>query len=136
MSVCRKCSEKVKSTGVIYCSVQCQLDFQHSEYIKSWKTGNARGDRGKVTKNISAHVKRYLFEKFTNGCSLCGWREINQKTGNVPLEIDHIDGNPDNNSEENLRLICPNCHSLTANFRNLNKGNGRSWRRIKYNKIP
>ncbi len=55
----------------------------------------------------------------------------NPVTGKVPLEIDHIDGDSENNKEENLRLICPNCHSLTPSFRNLNKGKGRAWR-IKY----
>ncbi len=42
------------------------------------------------------------------------------------LEIDHIDGNSDNNSEENLRLVCPNCHSLTSTYRGTNRGNGRN----------
>lgn len=44
----------------------------------------------------------------------------------IPLEIDHIDGNSENNSEENLRLICPNCHSLTATYKGANRGKGRN----------
>ena len=83
---------------------------------------------GRKTKNISNHIKRYLKEKFGDKCFLCRWSKKNPITGNVPLEIDHIDGNAENNKEENLRLLCPNCHSLTFTFRNLNKGNGRSWR--------
>ena len=65
------------------------------------------------------------------GCSICGWKQKNLVTGRIPLEIDHVNGNAEDNSEQNLRLICPNCHSLSSNFRNLNKGKGRSWR-IKY----
>ena len=87
-----------------------------------------------LQKNLSCHVTRYLREKYANGCALCGWNAIRIVTGKIPLEIDHIDGNPDNNSENSLRVICPNCHSLTATFRNLNKGKGRSWRREKYRK--
>jgi Zn finger protein HypA/HybF involved in hydrogenase expression len=68
------------------------------------------------------------------GCSLCGWNKVHSITKRIPLEIDHIDGNAENNSEENLRLICPNCHSLTPHFRNLNKGKGRKWRTNKYKK--
>ena len=34
------------------------------------------------------------------------------------LEIDHIDSNWKNNSPENLRFLCPNCHSLTPSFYN------------------
>lgn len=41
-------------------------------------------------------------------------------------------GNYLNNSEDNLDLICPNCHSLTPTYRALNIGNGRKDRH-KYN---
>ena len=46
----------------------------------------------------------------------------------MPLEVEHIDGNYLNNSEENLDLICPNCHSLTATYKGANKGKGRKER--------
>lgn len=93
------------------------------------------GERGIVAKNISGHVKRYLTELYGEQCSLCSWDIKNPITGKVPLEIDHLNGNSEDNSEGNLRLICPNCHSLTITFRNLNKGNGREWRTKKYLKI-
>ena len=83
---------------------------------------------------MSNHIKRYLFEKFENKCCLCGWNKVHFKTGRVPLEINHIDGNALNNNESNLQIICPNCHSLTENFRNLNKGKGRMSRRKAENK--
>lgn len=51
---------------------------------------------------------------------------MNTKTGKIPLEVNHIDGNAKNNIEENLELLCPNCHSLTHNFRNLNKKSART----------
>ena len=62
---------------------------------------------------------------------LCGWNERSCVTKKVPLEIDHIDGDSQNNLEINLRIICPNCHALTSNFKNLNRGKGRSWRKNK-----
>lgn len=52
------------------------------------------------------------------------WSKINPYTNTLPLEIDHIDGNSENNSEDNLRLICPNCHSST--YRGANRGHGRN----------
>lgn len=111
-----------------YCSVKCQIYLNYKTYISHWKLGNANGETGIRTKEISAHIRRYLRLKFKNRCSRCGWNKKNVISGRVPLEINHIDGNSSNNQEKNLELLCPNCHSLTPNFKNLNKGNGREWR--------
>ena len=35
----------------------------------------------------------------------------------VPLQLDHKDGNNEANSLSNLRLLCPNCHALTPQYR-------------------
>lgn len=40
----------------------------------------------------------------------------------LPLEVDHINGNWRNNRIENLRLLCPNCHSMTNSYRGRSKG--------------
>lgn len=48
-------------------------------------------------------------------CEDCGLEEwLGQP---INLEIHHIDGDRSNNSLENLKLLCPNCHSYTENFR-------------------
>jgi hypothetical protein len=39
----------------------------------------------------------------------------------IPLELDHIDGNNNNNKLNNLRLLCPNCHALTPTYRSKNR---------------
>lgn len=103
------------------------MEHQHKLFIKKWKEGNLV-----ATKNISGYLRRYIIIKTGEKCSLCGWNKIHSITKKVPLEIDHIDGNAENNNESNLRLICPNCHALTPHFRNLNKGSGRKWRLKKY----
>lgn len=94
--------------------------------------GTLSGSIGVTTKAISSHIKRYMFKKYGDACSLCGWNKVHSITKKVPLEIDHIDGNSENNAEPNLRLICPNCHSLSENYKALNKGKGRKWRMDKY----
>lgn len=40
----------------------------------------------------------------------------------ITLQIDHIDGNRFNHNEENLRWLCPNCHSQTHTFCAKNRG--------------
>ena len=81
---------------------------------------------------ISHHIRRFLREKYNNKCSKCGWGEINPHTNNVPLEIHHKDGDYTNNDENNLDLLCPNCHALTPTYKAANRGNGRKDRQ-KYN---
>ena len=39
----------------------------------------------------------------------------------IPLELHHIDGNRKNNTLQNIELLCPNCHSLTDNYRGSKK---------------
>jgi len=52
-------------------------------------------------------------------CSLCSIKEWNSKE--LTLHLDHIDGNPKNHNLNNLRLLCPNCHSQTDTWCGKNK---------------
>lgn len=71
--------------------------------------------------NHKKWLKRFLISKSGAKCSQCGWGEKHPTTGNVMVEIDHIDGDPHNNTTSNVRLLCPNCHSLTPTFRNVGR---------------
>ncbi len=107
-----------------FCSAKCQGHYRREEVIKLWKDGTHKGYYGK-TKLVAPFIRAYLFNKYENKCCKCGWNKINFTTGKIPLEVNHIDGNAENCSESNLELICPNCHSLTPNFRALNKNSKR-----------
>lgn len=122
---CLCCGRKVNYGK--YCNNTCQAEYQYRSYISDWKNGLVNGMRGKY--QISAHIHRYLREKYHNQCAKCGWGETNIYTNKVPLEIEHIDGNYLNNKEDNLILLCPNCHSLTATYKGANRGNGRKDRK-------
>ncbi len=55
-------------------------------------------------------------------CELCGWSE-QAIDGRIPVELDHINGNRHDNRLMNLRILCPNCHSLQLTHRGLNRLN-------------
>ena len=125
-AVCLNCSKQFKynpanKTGR-FCCCQCSSDYKKNEYISEWLNGNVSGGNGF---ELSNYVRNYLISESDNKCSKCGWAEINTFTGKIPLHVDHIDGDPFNHSPDNLRVLCPNCHSLTETFGSKNKGNGR-----------
>lgn len=125
---CLNCGKELvntKNTKHKYCSNSCQQEHEYKLWIEKYKQDNSIAKSSKWGQ-IPNQLRRYIFEKFENKCCLCGWSEINPYTNTLPLEIDHIDGNSENNSEDNLRLICPNCHSLTSTYRGANRGNGRN----------
>ena len=56
-------------------------------------------------------------------CQLCGWNKTNPHSGIIATQIDHVDGDDTNNKPENLKILCPNCHSLTKTYAGNNKVN-------------
>ncbi|MCE4945858.1 HNH endonuclease [Streptomyces albulus] len=76
------------------------------------RTPNARLTRALRERGVAEH------------CALCGIEPVWQGEP-LPLEVDHVDGDWRNNRIENLRFLCPNCHSTTDSYRGRGKGRGR-----------
>jgi len=108
------------TTSKKYCNKVCQKDFKYKNSINEWLINPEK------IETPQKYIKRWLIETYGNECYICKWKERHLITGNIPIEMHHKDGNLKNNFPENLILLCPNCHSLTHNFRFCNKG---------YNKI-
>ncbi len=72
-----------------------------------------------------SRLKRELILKEQKGvCLHCGLKEWNRKP--LILELDHISGDRYNNKRENLRLLCPNCHSQTPTWHGRDKNTGKT----------
>jgi predicted RNA-binding Zn-ribbon protein involved in translation (DUF1610 family) len=126
-SNCLNCGVLLKFSNRRYCNNGCQKDHE-------WRKKSLLIEQGKV-KELGApatqdrNLKKYLIKKNGEKCTKCGWAEINPHTNTIPIQIDHIDGNPQNQSLSNVHLLCPNCHALTKYFGR--RGKGRPWRNNK-----
>ena len=126
---CENCGNELSGNQERFCSHKCHLEFDHKKYIERWLNGEENGMKGEY--GLSSHIKRYLLEKHNYCCEKCNWGEVNEHTHTIPLEIHHIDGDYTNNKEENLQVLCPNCHSLTETYKAHNK-KGRTGREKYY----
>ena len=132
---CGKVPEKRYGSGR-FCCLSCSQSFVSSKNInrpnsfkrkevikKSHATQQQQREERYATMQFKdlppSERRRRIFIKFENKCSCCGLSEWQNKP--MPLEIHHINGNNRDNEESNLSLLCPNCHSVTENFRGKNR---------------
>lgn len=113
---CDKEFEHSNSTRNKFCSVECSGKYQ-------WEKVSVPN----IEKGLGGNCKRYLKEKHGEVCAECG-QPATWNNKPLVLQLDHIDGNSDNNNLVNLRLLCPNCHTQTDTFGN--NGNGNRYKKI------
>lgn len=99
-----------KSRGKFCCS-RC-----HGEWAQKQTAARIALGKRATARTLRANLLRAVSPK----CVECG---IGPEWNGRPLslQMDHIDGNSDNNDAGNLRLLCPNCHSQTETWRGRNK---------------
>lgn len=110
---CLHCGNKIPARNK-YCNNQCQKDYEKSLRIKDFLEGKFHNTA--IKSGSETWFKKFLLEYFNYSCSICGLGTVwNNKP--LTLEVDHINGRCHNNVIENIRLLCPNCHSQTDTYK-------------------
>lgn len=114
---CLNCKTEFKFSVRIsrgkFCSPSCSGEHKKKLTRKAIVAG---------TNSTISGMRDYLIDKFGEKCSCCSIGPIWNKKRLV-LQLDHIDGDSDNNHRKNLRLMCPNCHTQTDTFGAKGMGN-------------
>ena len=107
--------------------IEDEIDFSHfktrKDFLKAFQ--KAVPLQTILVENCSfnrTHLKNKLLKSglLKNECYICGQFPVwNNKP--LSLQLDHINGISNDNRIENLRILCPHCHSQTANFAGKNK---------------
>lgn len=118
---CIYCGLEIRRRNKLFCSRQCDVSYKIDKVNKKIESGEYV---------YSRTIRSYLLRTRSNKCQICHNETWMDKP--IPVIMDHIDGNSDNNSLDNLRLVCPNCDAQLPTYKSKNKGNGRAYRRRRY----
>lgn len=124
-------SVRAKNTkGLKKAHVESRLSAGHFNDSRGWSKGLSLTSNDKIFTENSRHSTGFVKKRIRKDnilpyeCKNCG---VTDSWMNRPLvlELDHINGQRTDNRIENLRFLCPNCHSQTPTFKGRNTNNGK-----------
>lgn len=135
-AICENCGKEFilyQNHGGIYCCHECWAEGTKKKTLEDWKNGKIKGcdKRYKITET----VREYILNSRGYKCEKCGFSGFNPYTGKSILQLHHKNGDAADTSEENIEVLCPNCHAMTENFGSRNKSSVRKYRKDEYRKI-
>lgn len=95
----------------------------------AWNKGKSLTPDSEIFKENSRHSNELVKDRIVKNdlleyrCSKCGIDSWQGET--IVLDLDHANGDNADNRLENLRYLCPNCHSQTDTYKGRNKNNGK-----------
>ncbi|MFF0625498.1 HNH endonuclease signature motif containing protein [Streptomyces sp. NPDC004296] len=121
-------SRRVRAYGIDTSHFTPVVRTEHMRHNRRRRTADeilVQATSAQATRTPNARLTRALRERgVAEHCALCGIEPV-WRGEPLPPEVDHVDGDWRNNRIENLRFLCPNCHSTTDSYRGRGKGHGR-----------
>lgn len=113
--------------------IKYNIDYSHFSYKNKFKFNHIPNnklsideilcvrDKQKSKLGRSTLLRAMKQNNILYVCNICNQLPLHNSQELI-LQIDHVDGNPWNNQLDNLRFLCPNCHSQTETYGIKNKG--------------
>jgi len=99
---------KIRKSGVPP-FIKTKYDIQKARPIEDYLSNKVPMQSDKLKVRL---IKEGILEPVCAICGLAYWMQED-----IPLELDHKNGDHNDNRKANLQLVCPNCHAQTDTYR-------------------